>query len=125
MADSPQDQEPTADEIRQMQKVSAAGGQAAAEGNDPAAAMREERDRIGFAKLDDETINALAEKLNELNIAEFAKRGAFDPPPEPVGPPSPPTAPPAPGETAPTSVEDGPPAPPQKRTFAHRFMGIH
>ena len=116
-----QQQPPTPQELEQMQNVSQAGAAAAAEGNDPAAAMKEERDRVGLAKLSDEDIDAIAQRFNELNVEEFRKRGAFDPPPAPVSPPAQPQAPPTPGDQP---ADEAHTPPPQKRTPAHRFLGL-
>ena len=125
MADDPTPQqptEPTAKDYEDMQAVSAAGASARAKGEDPAEAMKNERDDRGFVKLDDETIDKLAKQLNQLNIESFREAGAFDPPPAPPSPPEQPVAPPAPAETPAEQAAAAPPQ--QKRTPAHRFLGI-
>lgn len=101
-----------------MTAVAAAGEGAAQAGEDPKRAMKDERDRVGFVKLDDETID----KLGDVLIEKFDLRGAFSPPPEPVKAPEQPAAPPAPNEQSPTEAAAAAgPAP--KRTFADRFLG--
>jgi hypothetical protein len=117
--------EPTADDQVKAQQVAVAGAQAAAEGpaesagDRAAAAMKQKRDEIQFAKMTDEDID----KLCDAFVTKLDERGAFEPPPEP--PRAPPAAPAAPGEVSPAAMESGEPVPaaPQKRTWAHRFMG--
>lgn len=117
-------QTPTAEEQQQAQQVAQAGAQAAATGADPAQAMKDKRDEVHL-QMSDEDIERIAVKLNELNIAEFENRGAFEPPPERVQAPPTDQAPPAPagndGEPAPAQQQQ--PAP-QKTTPAHRFFGV-
>lgn len=113
---------PTADELKQMQAVSEAGAAAHQAGEDTAEAMKSERDRQGFVKLDDETIEKLADLLSDKSMDKLELRGAFMPPPEPIRPPEQPVAPPAPGEP-PAAAEPSAPTPAPKTTFAHRFLG--
>lgn len=130
-------QTPTPEEVQQAQaartaapvgtplsQVAQAGAAAAASGGDPAQAMRDERDRVQL-QMSDEDIERVAARLNELNVAEFQQRGAFDPPPERIQAPPADLAPPPPGageETPPPADEK--PQVPQKRTAAHRFLGL-
>lgn len=120
MADTTQQ---TAEDQQAAQEVAAAGIQAKAAGGDTEQAMREKRDEIGFTKLSDDDIEKIAARFNDLNIEAFAKRGAFDPPPEPTKPPPPDaTAPPPPSGNAETATGSEPAAP-QKRNVAQRFFG--
>lgn len=111
---------PTAEEMQQMTEVSAAGATAVTEGKDPAEAMKQARDRVGLVRLDDETIEKLAELVSDRNIDKLRVQGAFDPPPEPVKAPEQPHAPPAP---QPTEEPVHQPAP-VKRSPAQRFLGL-
>jgi hypothetical protein len=109
------------------QQVAQAGAEAAAsvppeQAPDAARdAMRSERDRIGFSELTDEDIDKFAAALSPKLIEGFRAQGAFDPPPEPVQAPQN-VAPPAPTDQPDEATEPTPA--PQKRTFAHRFMGV-
>lgn len=112
-------QQPSAEDEHKAQQVAVAGATAAAGGQDPAEAMKEKRDEVRL-QMSDEDIERIAAKFNELNVAEFEKRGAFEPPPEPVSVPA--QAPPPPGEPEQHAAEPQPQAP-QKRTLAHKFFG--
>ena len=115
---------PTSEDQAKAAQVAQAGAGAAASGGDPAQAMREERDRVKL-EMSDEDIERVAARLNELNIAEFENRGAFEPPPDRVQAPPPNQAPPAPGAgEEPPPPADEQPQVPQKRTAAHRFLGL-
>jgi hypothetical protein len=116
------------EQMEKGQQVAQAGAQAAAsvppeQAPDAARdAMRSERDRIGFSELTDEDIDKFAAALSPKLIEGFRAQGAFDPPPEPVQAPAN-AAPPPPGDEGAAAAAEPAPAP-QKRTFAHRFMGI-
>lgn len=112
--------QPTPEDTAAMQQVAVAGAQAAAAGEDAGPPMRAERDRQQLA-MSDEDIDKIATALNEKNIQSLRDLGAFDPPPEPVHPPEN-QAPPAPGEQPPPG--DQPAPAPEKRTWAHKFMGV-
>lgn len=117
------EQVPSTEEVQQMTAISEAGAAAHQAGEDPAGAMKSERDRQGFVKLDDETIEKLADLLSDKSMEKLEIRGAFLPPPEPIRPPEQPIAPPAPGEEAAAAEESSTPVPAPKTTFAHRFLG--
>jgi hypothetical protein len=124
MSDKPATQ---AETMQKGQQVAQAGAAAAATAppeqaaEQAAAAMRAERDRVKL-EMSDEDIDRIASALSPKLLDGFQERGAFDPPPEAVQPPPPPV--PAPGEEATAATAEPAPAP-QKRTFAHRFMGVN
>jgi hypothetical protein len=123
-------QQPSADEMENVSAVARAGGEAAAAApsaeqarSDARAAMREEADRRDV-KLSAEDIDQIATVSVDKMIEQFEARGAFDRAPEPVQAPA--QAAPAPGdESSQSAVGAGEQAPqtPQKRTWAHKFMG--
>jgi hypothetical protein len=117
----PDAKQPTPEEAEKMQHVAVAGATAAAAGEDAGPPMRAERDRQQLP-MSDEDIDKIASALNDKNIQSLRELGAFDPPPEAVQPPEH-HAPPAPGEQPPAPGEQPPPAP-EKRTWAHKFMGV-
>ena len=124
--------QPTPEDTQKMQDVASAGAAAAASGPPEGAseraseAMRAERDRTSLP-MSDQDIDRIAGALSPKLIEGFRTEGAFDPPPEPAQPPAN-TAPPPPGEAdgsqAPAPAGEPAPAPPRKRTFAHRYMGV-
>lgn len=115
-----QTQQPSPEEVQKATQVAQAGAEAQATGGDPRQAMRTKADEVKL-EISDQDIDRIAAALSSNLVAAFEQRGAFDQPPEPVQPPDQPTAPPPPGEQPPPAEEA--PAPPVKRTFAHRFMG--
>lgn len=132
MAEQETQQQPTAEEAAQAQKVGMAGAQAAAtapKGEETAAAreaMREERDRLG-APFSDQDLDKIANMFVDKMISGLEQRGVFDEPPEPVRPPE--TAPPAPGEAPQQTAEPVVESPtaeeaPRKKSFAERYFGL-
>lgn len=123
--------QPTVEDMAKMQAVATAGGQAASTAETPEEAkrnarqaMREEADRQDL-KIPDEELDRIADALGGRIVDMFEQRGAFDPPPEPVQPPAQPTAPAeTPGAPAEQAAQEPAPQQPQKRTWAHRFMGV-
>lgn len=117
---------PTAEDTQKAQQVATAGATAAAQGGDAGTAMKAERDRVKL-EMSDEDIEKIAAKFNELNIAAFENRGAFEAPPEPVQAPASAQPPPPPGEADRQAAAQPPgevaPEQPKKRTFADRFFG--
>jgi hypothetical protein len=112
----------------QANEMAQAGAQAAAT-SPPGQTEQNVRERLHEKraelniKIPDEELDRMAKAVSLAVVDDLDHRGAFDSPPEPVQPPDQRNAAPAPGEEA-TANQPQESMPPQKRTFAHRFMGI-
>jgi hypothetical protein len=78
--------------------------------------------KMAELELSDEQVTRIATKLSDQLMKGFRDAGAFDPPMEPVAPPAQPTVPSATPEAP--AAPAGDPAPPERKTFAQRFMGV-
>jgi hypothetical protein len=110
-----------------VQQVAEAGGAAAVAGEDAGAAMKAERDRVQL-DIPDDVLERMAKAISDQNIAALEQRGAFDTPPEPVRAPDEPAQAPAGADQTqadqpPEQTQEPAPAP-QRRTWAHRFLGV-
>jgi hypothetical protein len=116
--------------LQKGQQVAQAGAQAAAQAPPEQAegaardAMRAERDRLGFEQLPDSEIDRIASVLSPKLIEGFRAQGAFDPPPEPVAPPAQPAQAAAGAEPVQAPAAGEPAPAPEKRTWAHRYLGV-
>jgi hypothetical protein len=114
---------PTAEDAQKAQQIAQAGVEASEQGQDPAQAMKAERDRVKL-EIPDEQLEKMATMFSVSTIEALQQRGAFDTPPEPVRGPDAQEAPAHPSDQeAPVQAEEAPPQP-EKRTWAHKFLGV-
>lgn len=118
--------QPSPAEMEKMQAVSEAGAEAAVQAppeqrqEDVRKAMRRKADEVKL-ELSDEQLNTIADMFVTRFVDEIDRRGAFEPPPEPVQPPEQAQQAPTPPPDQPAAGEPAPK--PQRRSLAARFMG--
>lgn len=120
MAAKQEQQQPTAEDMRQGANVATAGIEAAQNEPDPerrpqaaANAIQEAAQAQGWELTDED-----CERIGKAVVGQMEARGAFEPPPEPVAPPPAPTGE---GSLPEQPAQVDPPPAPERRSFAERF----